>query len=111
MRKIQFDDLATSTLTQLINRKESFEVVGLGGRMTKAVSLVENKIESNDMTCRVYTAGRIGVLAGSLVGGLTGTLGLLAGTGIALHNILTLNPDYEIEKNQIDNRIVVKYKK
>lgn len=111
MRTIQFEDLATPTLTQLISRKESFEVVGLGGRLTKAVSLVENKIESNAMTCRAYTVGRIGAAAGSFFGGITGAIGVVSAAGIAIHNILTFNPDYEIEKYPIDNRLIVKYKK
>ncbi|BCR24413.1 hypothetical protein [Aquipseudomonas alcaligenes] len=111
MKQIQYEELSTSTLTQLINRKESFEVVGLGGRLTKAVSLVENKIESNAMTCRAYTVGRIGAVAGSFFGGITGAIGVVSAAGIAIHNILTFNPDYEIEKYPIDNRLIVKYKK
>jgi hypothetical protein len=111
MKRIQYEDLSTSTLTQLINRKETFEVVGLGGRLLSAVKTVENKIEASGMTCRVFTAGRIGAVAGSFFGGITGAVGILSAASIALHNIATFNPDYEIEKNPIDNRIVVKFKK
>ncbi|MFC5698364.1 hypothetical protein ACFPU0_22785 [Pseudomonas sp. GCM10022186] len=111
MKRIQYEDLSTSTLTQLINRKESFEVVGPGGRLLSTVKTVENKIEANGMTCRVYTVGRIGAVAGSFFGGITGAVGILSAASIAIHNIMTFNPDYEIEKNPIDNRIVVKFKK
>ncbi|MDT4875276.1 hypothetical protein FQZ97_1106310 [compost metagenome] len=111
MKRIQYEDLSTSTLTQLINRKETFEVVGLGGRLLSAVKTVENKIEANGMTCRVYTAGRIATAGWSLFGGITGAVGALSAASIALHNLATYNPDYEIEKYPIDNRIVVKFKK
>lgn len=111
MTQLTFSDLATSRLPQLISSKESFEVVGLGGKLLEAIRLVENKIESTGMTCRVYTVGRVGLVAGSFAGGITGALGLLSATGIALHNLVTINPDYEIEKYPTYNRIVVRYKK
>ncbi|MDD0841166.1 hypothetical protein [Pseudomonas sp. Gutcm_11s] len=111
MTQLTFEDLATAKLSQLISRKESFEVVGLGGKLMESIRLVENKIESTGMTCRVYTVGRVGLIAGSFAGGITGALGLLSATGIALHNLVTINPDYEIEKYPTYNRIVVRYKK
>ena len=111
MMKLTFDDLATAKLPQLISSKESFEVVGLGGKLLEAVRLVENKIEVTGMTCRVYTVGRVGLAASSFAGGVTGALGLLSATGIAMHNLMTFNPDYEIEKYPTFNRIVVRYKK
>ena len=111
MTKLTYEDLATSKLAQLIGRKESFEVVGLGGKLLEAVKQVEIKIEVTGMTCRVYTAGRIGLAAGSFAGGITGALGVLTATGIALHNLMTLSPDYEIEKYPTFNRLVVRYKK
>lgn len=111
MTQLTFADLATAKLPQLINSKESFEIVGLGGKLLETVRLVENAIESTGMTCRVYTAGRIGAVAGSFMGGITGAIGLLSATGIAMHNLLTLDPDYEIEKYPALNRIAVKYKR
>lgn len=55
MTQLTFDDLATAKLPQLISRKESFEVVGLSGKLIEAVRLVESKIEVTGLTCRVYT--------------------------------------------------------
>jgi len=46
MKQIQYEELSTSVLTQLINSKSSFEVIGLSGRLMNACSLVENKIET-----------------------------------------------------------------
>lgn len=111
MKKIQYEELSTSVLTQLINSKSSFEVIGLGGRLMNACSLVENKIETNGMTCRIYTPGRIGAAGWSVLGGITGAVGILSAASIALHNLATYNPDYEIAKNPIQNKIVVTYKK
>ncbi|MFV3089366.1 hypothetical protein ACNJYG_02530 [Pseudomonas sp. GW6] len=111
MTQQTFDDLATAKLPQLISRKESFEVVGLSGKLIEAVRLVESKIEVTGLTCRVYTVGRVGLAAGSFAGGVTGAFGLLSATSIAVHNLLTFNPDYEIEKYPVHNRIVVRYKK
>ncbi len=111
MQNIQYEDLGTDVLITLIRNKESFEVVGLSGRMGSAVTTVENKIESNGMKCRIYTFGRIAAAGGSFFGGITGVIGLASAAGIAVHNLATFSPDYEIAKYPIDNRIVVKYKK
>ncbi|MBG0843501.1 hypothetical protein [Ectopseudomonas toyotomiensis] len=112
MRKITFENLTSGeTLASLISQRESFEVIGLGGKLLETVRLVENRIESADLNCRIYTSGRIGLAAGSLFGGVTGVLGALSAAGIAMHNIATFNPDYEIEKIPTHNKILVKYKK
>lgn len=111
MKKITYEELNTEALTSLLRSKESFEVVGLSGRMGSAVTTLENKIESAGMKCRIYTFGRIAAAGGSFFGGITGVVGLASAVGIAAHNLATFNPDYEIAKYPIDNRIVAKYKK
>lgn len=111
MTKLTYQDLTTSTLTQLISRKESFEVIGLSGKLLEAARMVENKIEVSGLKCRVYTLHRAALIGASFAGGITGALGVLSATGIAMHNLMTFNPDYEIQKDPIDNRIVVEYKK
>ena len=111
MRKLQYEDLSTNTLSSAIQRKESFEVLGLSGRMSSAVSMVESGIEREGLKCRIYTAGRIAAAGGTLFGGITGTIGLVSTIGIAAHNLATYNPDYEIAKYVVDNRLVVTYKK
>lgn len=91
--------------------RPSLEVVGLSGKLIETVRLVESKIEVTGLTCRIYTVGRVGLAAGSFAGGVTGAFGLLSATSIAVHNLLTFNPDCEIEKYPVNNRIVVRYKK
>ncbi|MDH0897568.1 MULTISPECIES: hypothetical protein [unclassified Pseudomonas] len=111
MKTIQYEALSTEELTSLIRNKQTFEVVGLSGRMGSAVSIVENKIETAGLRCRIYTVGRIAAAGGSFFGGITGLVGVASAISIAAHNLATLNPDYEIAKYPIDNSITVKYKK
>mgnify|MGYP000096148049 CR=1 FL=1 len=118
MRTIQFEDLATSTLTQLISRKESFEVIGLRGNFMASVRTMEKKIEAQGLKCRVSSdmkgtmaqAGAVGVLAGAIS---LSTLPLVALTaaGIAAHKLVTYDPDYEIVKDYVNMKITVKYAK
>ena len=100
MTQLTFDDLATAKLPQLISRKESFEVVGLSGKLIEAVRLVESKDRGHRTDLSRLTVGRVGLAAGSFAGGVTGAFGLLSATSIAVHNLLTFNPDYEIESTR-----------
>ena len=111
MKVVTYEELNTDVLTALLSARESFEVVGLSGRMGSAVTTLENRIESAGMKCRIYTFGRIAAAGGSFFGGITGVVGLASAVGIAAHNLATYNPDYEIAKYPIDNRLVVTYKK
>ncbi len=90
---------------------ESFEITGLSGRMGSAVSKIENIIENQSLSCRVYTYGRVASAGATLVGGITGLAGLASVVGMAAHNIATYNPDYEIAKHLVDNKLSVKYQK
>jgi hypothetical protein len=110
MKQIQFNDLATGVVSQLISQKASFEVIGLGGKLLEAVRIVENKIESAGMSCRVYSVGRLGFAATSFMSGVAGAIGILSAASIAIHNLMTLYPDYEIQKLLPLNKIVVQYK-
>ncbi|MBL0560978.1 hypothetical protein [Aeromonas hydrophila] len=111
MEKIHYDDLDTDKLTALISSRLSFEVTGLSGRMSSAVSKIENAIEPAGLTCRVYTRGRIAAAGASLLGGPAGVAGVISAAGIAVHNLATYNPDYEIAKHLVDNTLSVLYKK
>jgi hypothetical protein len=107
---LQFEDLKAN-IDRLIASRKSFIVIGLGGNMDKAIEIIENTIERKDLSCRVYTSKRIAAAGASLFGGITGLLGVASAVGIAAHNLATYNPDYEIEKHIVDNRLTVEYKK
>lgn len=111
MEKIRYDDLSAEKLDSLIRNKRSFEVTGLSGRMSSAVTKVENAIEYDELSCRVYTVGRIATAGASIFGGITGLAGIASAVTIAAHNLVTYNPDYEIAKHMVDNYISVIYKK
>lgn len=99
-------DQIKSKLVELINNKKSFVVIGLGGQLLEASAHIEKVIESSGLSCRVYTRNR-SIAAGAMA--WTGA-GLLSLVGIAAHNLATFNPDYEIGRAAVDNKIYVDYK-
>lgn len=111
MEAITYEELNGDKVKDLIEQRKSFEVIGLSGRMGSAVAKVENLIESSGLSCRVYLYGRIAAAGASFFGGVTGVLGLSSAIGMAAHNLATYNPDYEIAKHKVDNKLTVKYKK
>ena len=111
MITVKFEDLDSEKVKGLIKQKQTFEVLGLSGRMDTATAKVENMIETSGFSCRVYTYGRVAAAGASLFGGITGGIGVASAIGMAAHNIATYDPDYEIAKHRIDNKLTVKYKK
>ncbi|UCN00128.1 hypothetical protein LCX93_11460 [Sulfurimonas sp. SWIR-19] len=108
---VKYEDLDSIKVKDMIKRHESFEIVGLSGRMGSAVSKIENIIETANLSCRIYTYGRIASAGAALAGGITGLAGVGAAIGMAAHNIATYDPDYEIAKHIVDNKLSVTYKK
>ncbi|MBI9113190.1 hypothetical protein [Maridesulfovibrio ferrireducens] len=111
MQSITYDDLKSGTAIELIKEHESFVINDLSGRMTKAVEIIEEQIEGEGCSCRIYTYGRVAAAGGTLFGGITGLLGAASAIGMAAHNLATLNPDYEVAKHIVDNELVVTYEK
>lgn len=111
MKTVKYDGLTTGEALNLINKRQSFEVLGLSGRMSDAVSKLEQLIEGEGLSCRIYTYGRVAAAGGSLFGGVTGVLGIASAVGMAAHNLATYDPDYEVAKHNIDNKLTVTYKK
>lgn len=109
MRTVTYEAFNTDEIEKMIKRQESFELIGLGGKMGNAVTRLERMIEINNMRCRIYTRGRIVAAGATLFGGITGLAGIASAIGIAAHNLATFDPDYEIAKNLVDNKILVKY--
>jgi len=111
MTTVSYEDLESSKTKDMIKEHESFEITGLSGRMGSAVSKIENTIEDQNLSCRIYTYGRVASAGATLVGGVTVSAGLVSAVGMAAHNLATYNPDYEIAKHLVDNKLSVKYKK
>jgi len=105
------DELDTETLSELISKKSSFKLVTVKD-ISFSVYKIESAIEKQNLKCRVYTENRSAAMAGMIIPtGVTQVVGAFSALGIAAHNLVTLNPDYEIAKNQLDDIITVKYKK
>ena len=107
------NDVTSELLQQLISEDKSFEITGLDaeGAMTEMIERVEKTIESQNKTCRVYTAGRSAVVAAAAIPtGVTQLTGAAAMIGIGLHNFATYNPDYEIAKHLLDKKLSVNKK-
>ncbi len=95
-------------IPSLIRSRSSFEIVGASGKILDICSHLEREIESQELRCRIYTKNRTALAVGSLPIPVVAVSSLL---GIASHNLLTYDPDYEIEKSLVDNRISVVFKK
>ncbi|WP_105462619.1 hypothetical protein [Escherichia coli] len=101
--------LDIKTLRDLIFYRKSFIIENVSD-VSETVRRVENEIERVKLSCRVYTEYRSTALAGSLWSP-TIILGVASAVAIGVHNLSTWNPDYEIGKNYIKRRLLVKYKK
>lgn len=101
-------DQAKANIDRLLKGKRSFEIVGLSGKLMEASQFVETAVEERGMTCRVYTRNRVAAAAGATL--LAGE-GILSLAAIAAHNLVTFNPDYEIGRAVVDNKLYVDYKK
>lgn len=91
-------------------------------RYSNALEWLENAIEKEGMSVRIYMRARrvsMGSFAGFAGASIVGApvalgalaVGMVAGVGIAAHNLATLNPDYEIGKHPLGSTLYVDYKK
>ncbi len=111
MQSIAYDELKSDSAVKLIKEKSSFTIIGLSGKMSDAVDLIEEQIEKEGYSCRIYTYGRVAAAGGSFFGGITGLLGAASAIGMVAHNLATYDPDFEIAKHIVDNKLVVSYEK
>lgn len=103
----------------LLKSRRSFEVVGLRGNFMAGIRLVETKIETLGMKCRVKSdtksalaqGGAIGALASMAATPITLTVLSLTAAASAGHNLMTRNADYEIRKDYVHQKLTVIYKK
>ncbi len=106
--KFSSDDLDIEKIDRLVKQNASFQVVDVSD-ITKVVEKIEERIEKQRLSCRVYTEYRAAAMAGSLFSGVASVVGVASAVGIAAHRLATFNPDYEIGKNKIAGTVTVKY--
>lgn len=105
------DELSPAALSDLVSKRKSFQIVAVKD-ISFVVNKVEGEIEKQDLRCRVYTEYRSAAIAGVAVPtGITQVAGLATAIGIGVHNLATLNPDYEIGKNVPAGTVTVKYQR
>lgn len=96
-------------ISRWLMKHESFEIRNVSpSNMNSYISILEKQIETEGLSCRIYTKGRSAAIGAGLV---SFGAGLGVAVGIAAHNLATYNPDYEIAKDFINNKIFVDYKK
>lgn len=93
----------------LIASKSSFLVNVEKGKQQTAALALERAIEAAGLKCRVRTANRGWAVAALTV--LTLGVGAAAAAAVGVHDIATINPDYEIIKGMFDSDIQVEYMK
>lgn len=85
----------------------------------RPIKLVETKIESQGLKCRVKSDVKSAVVQGSALGAVFSVLTtpatltiatLTAAAGVG-HTLVTYNPDYEIIKDYVNKQLKVVYKK
>lgn len=117
--KISYTFLESSVLDyeqikQLVHNKKSFQIYDCKSFtiMDSISGRIEKIIESDNLSCRVYTENRSVALAGALIPtGVTQIFALGSAISIGIHNLVTYNPDYEIGHDVLHSNINVTYKK
>lgn len=97
-----YREVNDNQLKAMIAKHESFvlEVVNKSDLM-QACSKMEDLIEAQSLSCRIYTEYR----------SAAAVLQPWVLVPILLHDLATYNPDYEIGRNVITNEVSVTYKK
>ena len=94
-------------MAALIDQRQSFRVRAVDWeQLLDCCRWVEEHIDAVDMDSRVYTKGRV---AAAAVGVVSFGAGMAVLAGIAAHNLLTLNPDYEICRDLANQQLWVRY--
>lgn len=109
MKEIEYSTLSNEQLSELIQSKTSFKLLGCRGEMMEVADRVEKAIEGKSFSCRVVTIGRSTAAVGGLFAGfIPGAVSLAS---IVAHNVMTYNPDYIVGRNLLNQSVEVEYQK
>ncbi|CAH5168900.1 TPA: hypothetical protein MEC17_000244 [Klebsiella pneumoniae] len=107
IRTYGIKDISKEQMKMLIEKKISFRLSGIRD-MSGTVKKVEKMIEDQELKCRVYTEYRAAGMAAAVWGPAI-AIGAITAAGIALHNVVTWGPDYELGKNYVSDTLSVIY--
>ncbi|MBV7515833.1 hypothetical protein [Pseudomonas sp. PDM25] len=109
----------TTQIEHLLERRSSFDVIGLRGNFNAGIKYIETHIEHLGLTCRIKVDAKGALAQGGVLGALMGAASLPASVVLAAaatvvsagHTLATYNPDYEIIKDYVNKKLKVIYKK
>lgn len=105
--------VSNQTIETMIEKRGDFVLENIDRlNLGEAVATLEKLIESQGLSCRVYTKGRAATVAAAAIP-ISPTVigGWVSALAIGAHNLATWNPDYEIAKNLATGTLTVTYKK
>jgi hypothetical protein len=109
MKEIEYSTLSNEQLSELIQSKTSFKLLGCRSEMIEVADRVEKAIEGKSLSCRVVTLGRSTAAVGVLFAGFVP--GVVSLASIVAHNVSTYNPDYIVGRNLLNQSVEVEYQK
>lgn len=96
-------------INTFIQTKQSFILTNVK-KFAPLVEKIEELVENNNMTCRIYLKNRFWYfLAAAVFPPLGKTVGSMGITFILMHDLITFNPNYEIAKDYINDKLIVTY--
>jgi hypothetical protein len=106
-----YHETANEKLYDLIARRQSFTLTNVTS-IKQSVKRLEELIEKQNLSCRVYTAGRATTVAAAAIPvSPTVLAGWASAIAIGAHNLATFNPDYEIAKFPLSAKLEINFKK
>ncbi|MFZ7199087.1 hypothetical protein [Avibacterium avium] len=108
-RTYQDINISNLLIDKLIKMKVDFSIKT--NDIAYEVKRVEEIIEGNGFSCRVYTENRSVAIGASVISGIGTLIGAASAVAIAAHNLATYDPDFEIGKSLTENKVNVRYKK
>ena len=99
-------------ITELVKDRKSFKITKIGKDFFEFSQKIEKIVEDAGYKCRLYTGNRAACMAvGFIPTPVTIGMGIFVALGIAVHNMATYNPDYEIRRHPLDSEIAVSYQR
>lgn len=101
-------DITEEELSKLVDCRSSFVLKDIK-TMDSVLAKVEKVIELKGLSCRIFSSNRSWLMAAGIIPiGITQVIGAWSTVVIGIHNLFTINPDYEIEKGFSSLKVIYK---